>query len=288
MARIRTIKPEFFTSSDTMDLSPHARLLYIGLWCEADREGRLAWRPPSLKVRYLPNDDCDIAAVCGELVAARLVVLYGDGLAYLPTFTKHQVINGRESDSSLPAPDTARVADSSSRVDDSEARDTDASRRKEGREGKGTEGKGREGNGAAVAAFPAPVSLATDAWQETIADWNRATRDVKELPAVSTAPASSKRIVSALKRCPDLALWQRRYERVAASAFCRGTNDRGWTADLWWTLEHGDEIDAGRYDDRAPASSAPGTPKKPGRWAIDIDAEVARQREAAAARGRVS
>ena len=41
MARIRTIKPEFFTSDDICALSPRARLLYVGLWCEADREGRL-------------------------------------------------------------------------------------------------------------------------------------------------------------------------------------------------------------------------------------------------------
>ena len=43
MARIRTIKPEFFTSDDICALSPLARLLYVGLWCEADREGRLVW-----------------------------------------------------------------------------------------------------------------------------------------------------------------------------------------------------------------------------------------------------
>ena len=45
MARIRTIKPEFFTSDDICALSPLARLLYVGLWCEADREGRLVWTP---------------------------------------------------------------------------------------------------------------------------------------------------------------------------------------------------------------------------------------------------
>ena len=49
MARIRTIKPEFFTSDDICALSPRARLLYIGLWCEADREGRLVWAPRGFK-----------------------------------------------------------------------------------------------------------------------------------------------------------------------------------------------------------------------------------------------
>ena len=104
MARIRTIKPEFFTSEDIVALSPLARLLYIALWCEADKEGRLHWKPRTFKMRYLPGDDCDIHALCAELAGAAVVVLYGDGHAYIPSFSKHQHINPRESASDIPAP----------------------------------------------------------------------------------------------------------------------------------------------------------------------------------------
>jgi hypothetical protein len=106
MARIRTIKPDFFTSEDICALSPRARLLYIGLWCEADRQGRLQWSPKTLKRRYLPDDDCDIDAVCQELLMRDLVRLYGeDDLAFIPTFLEHQKPNPREAESTLPAPD---------------------------------------------------------------------------------------------------------------------------------------------------------------------------------------
>ena len=105
MARIRTIKPEFFTSDDICALSPLARLLYVALWCEADREGRLVWTLGVLKRRYLPDDDCDIAAVAGELVGRGLVRLYGEGLACIPTFARHQHVNVREASSKLPPPD---------------------------------------------------------------------------------------------------------------------------------------------------------------------------------------
>ena len=136
MARIRTIKPEFFTSEDIVALSPLARLLYIATWCEADKEGRLAWKPGTFKLRYLPADNCDINALCAELVSSGLVVLYGDGLAYIPSFGKHQHINPRESASSLPEPDaSARVGtrrDASARVNSG----IDA---QGGREGKGRE-----------------------------------------------------------------------------------------------------------------------------------------------------
>ena len=47
MAYIRSIKSTFFTSDDIVTLSPLARLLYIALWTEADREGRMTWRPGS-------------------------------------------------------------------------------------------------------------------------------------------------------------------------------------------------------------------------------------------------
>jgi hypothetical protein len=86
MARIRTIKPEFFTSEDIVSLTPLARLLYIALWCEADREGRMAWKPKTFKMRYFPGDSCSIEKLCDELLAADLVVCYGDKYAFIPAF----------------------------------------------------------------------------------------------------------------------------------------------------------------------------------------------------------
>ena len=112
MARIRTIKPDFFTSEDIVCLSPLARLLYIALWCEADREGRMAWRPGTFKLRYFPADKANIDALARELIERGLVIKYGEGLAYIPKFSQHQHVNPREADSSLPVPDaSARVSD---------------------------------------------------------------------------------------------------------------------------------------------------------------------------------
>lgn len=104
MGRIRTIKPEFFTSEDIVSLSPFARLLYIALWCESDREGRMSWKPKTFKMRYMPGDQVDIESLCKELTDAGLVKLYGDGLAYVPAFNAHQHVNPREQKSNLPPP----------------------------------------------------------------------------------------------------------------------------------------------------------------------------------------
>lgn len=128
MARIRTIKPEFFTSEDITSLTPLSRLFYVSLWCESDRLGRLEWKPGTFKLRYFPADSCDILAMGKELSDAGLIVLYeveGKTYAEIPTFEEHQVINNREAPSHIPA----RVKVASTRV------------KAEGRK----EGKGREG-----------------------------------------------------------------------------------------------------------------------------------------------
>jgi hypothetical protein len=140
MARIRTIKPEFFTSEDIVGLSPMARLLYIATWCEADKEGRLVWKPMTFKLRYFPGDNCDIHALCTELVDAGMVKLYGEGLAYIPQFGKHQHVNPRESASILPEPKGARVGTRH----DASARVNSGIDPQVGREGKGKEGNARD------------------------------------------------------------------------------------------------------------------------------------------------
>ena len=139
MARIRTIKPEFFTSEDIVSLSPMARLLYIATWCEADKEGRLVWKPMTFKLRYFPGDNCDIHAMCKELIDAGLVTLYGEGYAVIPAFNAHQHINPRESASQLPDPDATVTR--KARVGTRQPRDSDA---QGGREGKGKEGDKRD------------------------------------------------------------------------------------------------------------------------------------------------
>ena len=173
MARIRTIKPEFFTSDDICSLSPWSRLLYIGLWCEADRDGRMEWKPRSFKRRYLPDDDIDIEAVCAEILERGLVRLYGDGLAYIPQFSKHQHINPRETPSCLPDPDASSTR--APRVIHASPRDSDAQG--------GREGKGKEGNSHASTTTRGS-RLAAD-WQPTPDElrWARDARPDLELTA---------------------------------------------------------------------------------------------------------
>ena len=76
MPRIRTIKPEYWTSEQVVELSLEARLAFIGLWNFADDWGRHPASARSLKLRVFPGDNIDAEALVEELVANGLVFEY--------------------------------------------------------------------------------------------------------------------------------------------------------------------------------------------------------------------
>ena len=97
MARIRSIKPEFFTSETVAGLSVHARLTFVGLWTYADDAGRALDNPRLIKAAVWPLDDDvsagDIARHLDELAKAGRICRYVlDGKRYLhfPTWDEHQ------------------------------------------------------------------------------------------------------------------------------------------------------------------------------------------------------
>lgn len=83
MARIRSIHPGIFTDEAFVSVSVHARLLFIGVWCEADDQGIFEWRPLTLRMRIFPTDTVDIAAVLAELASLDMVRSFtADGRQY--------------------------------------------------------------------------------------------------------------------------------------------------------------------------------------------------------------
>lgn len=108
MARARNIKPAFFANDDLADIEPLGRLLFIGLWTVADREGRLEDRPRRIKAEVLPYDDCDVDKLLDDLQSHGFVQRYEvDGVKCVQviSFTKHQNPHYKEGASELPAPD---------------------------------------------------------------------------------------------------------------------------------------------------------------------------------------
>lgn len=112
MARARNIKPGFFSNDSLAEAAPLARILFAGLWCFADREGRLEDRPKKIKAEILPYDDCDADELLNSLAALGFVLRYEiDGARYIQVlnFDKHQNPHVKEQASEIPAPDLHRA-----------------------------------------------------------------------------------------------------------------------------------------------------------------------------------
>ena len=105
--RARNIKPGFFRDEQLMQVPPLGRILFAGLWCLADREGRLPDRPAQIKWDILPADDCDINALLDELSARGFIRRYiVDGTKYIEVtrFLAHQNPHHKEKASIIPPP----------------------------------------------------------------------------------------------------------------------------------------------------------------------------------------
>ena len=105
MARIRSIKPDFFLDYPLAKLDPRVRLFFIGLWCQADKAGRLRDEPEKLKVQILPWDDI-AAETCLVALTPSFIVRYeAEGLRLIQVKSwRHQKPHHTESPSVLPPP----------------------------------------------------------------------------------------------------------------------------------------------------------------------------------------
>ena len=98
MARIRSIKPEFWSSKQVTKCSLNARLLFIGLWNFCDDAGRHPLKLDEIKTNIFPGDDIDSATVqgmLGELSVNGLIETYvvADQEYLQVTGWHHQKIN---------------------------------------------------------------------------------------------------------------------------------------------------------------------------------------------------
>lgn len=113
MARIRTVKPEFWTDDVIVQLPFSVRLLFIGMWNFADDDGYLLDEPDRIRMQILPNDSVDIDAHLDLLFAAgrieRLELSDGRRVLFIPTFARHQKISHR-TPTKLPIKDARKAS----------------------------------------------------------------------------------------------------------------------------------------------------------------------------------
>lgn len=117
MARIRTIKPEFWEGEKLAKLPVHARLLFIGTWNFADDNGALLANPVLMKSHIFPYEDIGISTISewiDMLVENGMLIrttYNGKDYLVIRKFLIHQKINRKSIRINIPLPVVLQVID---------------------------------------------------------------------------------------------------------------------------------------------------------------------------------
>lgn len=192
MARIRTIKPEFWTSEQVVECSANARLLFIGVWTFADDNGIHPDKPAQLKMKVFPGDSFsaqDIESMLVELEKNGLIKRYsvaGDDYLMVTGWTKHQRIDQPSYKYPLPTGDVPpspdrRRSDASNSKPSKSVRRTVKERSPSVQCGNGMDrnGNGKETNTANADLFDAFWKFypKKQSKQEALKAWNKISPD---------------------------------------------------------------------------------------------------------------
>ena len=104
MARIRSIKPEFFRHEALQDLEEsnpgqHCMLVFAGLWTISDKNGVFEFKPRHIKLDILPFMSFDMEKTLHILYQANFFEVFeheGRLYGYIESFSRHQRIEGTE------------------------------------------------------------------------------------------------------------------------------------------------------------------------------------------------
>ena len=117
MARIRTIKPEFWEDEKLAKLPVYARLLFIGTWNFADDNGALLANPVLMKSHIFPYEDIGISTISewiDILVENGMLIrttYNGKDYLVIRKFLIHQKINRKSIRINIPLPVALQVID---------------------------------------------------------------------------------------------------------------------------------------------------------------------------------
>lgn len=104
MARIRTVKPDFFRHELLQELEvqhsgKYPMFVFEGLWGHCDSNGVFKWRPKQLKLDILPFIPFDMEETLNVLLEARQIMkatIDNQCFGFIPTFRLHQRLTGKE------------------------------------------------------------------------------------------------------------------------------------------------------------------------------------------------
>ncbi len=113
MARNRMLNPDFWLDEEVAQVSPSARLLYMGLWgiCD-DNHATVPDRPEWIKLQVLPYDSVNTRELLSELEKIGKIVKFtheNKDYWHIKNFHKHQKVDHPSRSKYPPYPKARRV-----------------------------------------------------------------------------------------------------------------------------------------------------------------------------------
>lgn len=241
MARIRTVKPEFWTSEQIADCSREARLLFIGIWSFCDDSGIHPANCRRLKMEIFPGDEdvnsTDIRRMVDELIANRLMSEYSvGGVSYwIVSGWKHQKID--QPTFRFPKPDGGVPSTPPRRTKEDSANANRLLAEHSGREGSLKESKGRDAAEKQAAPSGEPDhTIDPTGFCEAVIDhyqthWQ--TRPPCDFPTI-------QKVLTHIERHPvaaHLGWWNWYFEFARMDEFLSGQKRPGFVASLSYLLK---------------------------------------------------
>jgi hypothetical protein len=259
--RARGIKPGVFKNEALAEIAPPwGRLLFMGLWGLADREGRLLDRPGHIAVEIFPYDLAqtrlsikDVEAMLDKLAqgSAPFILRYKVGaqkIIQVVNFRKHQAPHHTEKASELPEYPLVRKKKGRRKITVGSPLDN----------GEFTVGSPLDNGGN-----PPDTGLLTedtqtpDSGQPAIscqglaALWNAmAPPELSKVSLPFKRPSKDMADINdVLGRHPDRVWWKQVMSKICESPFLRGANKRKWQASIDFMLANAETIHDGKYEE---------------------------------------
>lgn len=218
LARIRTIKPEFWVDDVMVELPYETRLLFIGLWNFVDDEGYIEDKPKRIKMQIFPADDVLIEDSLNDLVrSGRLHAFDSEQgpILQIANWGRHQKIN-------RPTPTRfSGITPKNGRGSVSTHVPVTEHSRGKGKERKGKEGKGKDltplpPTGGELVSLPAPFEQVWESWpkkterERSESEYRKHSRSVPNLAGLVAEFGAAYAATTEKRFIPSLAAWLHR------------------------------------------------------------------------------
>ena len=259
MARKRMIDPNIWESEDFSKLSTLAKLVFIGMFSNADDEGRGKAKPVYLKSKIFPYNEeiriIDIDKTLSEISSYMSVTFYScneNEYYVFDNWAKWQKID-RPTISIIPALDDDSMI--IRRVFDESSTNVRRALVPNIKEKKRIEDKGNIREGEEDVVIPKTDAL------EIFKAYNNICKDNPEAKILTDS--RRVKINARLKEVVFRDNYKKIFEIVSQTDFLKGVNDRQWKADFDWLIENDKnyvKVLEGKYATKTTAKKTTGNP----------------------------